>query len=136
MQNELTAFIRRYAMLYDRGVITGHEFVYRILDLFINTEASSGEIKAAFPDIPDTLTLTLKTELHQYAGCDFYRRSFAMEDTRTDLQVHADALARQAPLRRVCGILMPLVLDREIRIATTIPPNDDTANRDGEVGQY
>ena len=115
MPNELADSIRQFASLYDRGILTPHEFVLQILDLFVTAEVSQSEIADAFSEIPVAITPALKTELHELANSDFYRRTFGVGDTRTESQVHANALTRQAPLRRICGILTPLVLVRDIR---------------------
>ncbi len=89
------------------------QFAHRIFDLLVAADPSSEEIGEAFAEIPDAMMATMKSELHELADADFYRRTFALGDTQAEAKVHADALARQAPLRRICAILTPLVLVRD-----------------------
>ena len=113
MPKELAASIRRLLSLHNRGMLTTSESANHILDLFADADLPSGELAEAFADVPDELMPTMKSEMQTLADADFYRRSFRLEDTRTDAQVHADALARQASMRRLYPTLIPLVLERE-----------------------
>ena len=113
MPKHLPNTIRRYAAHYDRGILTPNEFAHQIFDLLVAADPSSEEIGEAFAEIPDAMMATMKSELHELADADFYRRTFGIGDTRTEAEVHADALGRQAPLRRICAILTPLVLVRD-----------------------
>jgi hypothetical protein len=112
MPDDLVNSIRRFAVHYDRGIITPHEFALQILDLLVAGDPSPEEIAQAFAEVPHAMMPTMKSELHEFADADFYRRTFGIGDSRTEAQVHADALARQAPLRRICAILIPLVMVR------------------------
>ncbi len=101
--------------MYDRGLLTAHEFVNQLFDLCAESNASNQDIAAAFGVVPDEMMHTLQAELHELANGDFYRRSFGIGDSRTEDEVHADALARQPVLRRVFHVLTPLVLVRMAR---------------------
>ena len=113
MPNDLTNSIRRYAAHYDRGILTPHEFALQILDLLVIADPPPQGIAEAFNEVPNAMVPTMMSESYEFADADFYRRTFGIGDTRTEAQVHADALARQAPLRRICAILTPLVLVRD-----------------------
>jgi hypothetical protein len=115
MNEGLTNKIRRYVSLYDRGLLTAHEFVKRLFDLYAQSNANAEDIAAVLRFVPDELMETLYAELHAWANADFYRRTFGMGDTRAADEVHADALARQPALRRIYGVLMPLVRVRMAR---------------------
>lgn len=113
MPNDLANSIRRYSAHYHRGILTPHEFALQIFDLLVAADPSPEEIAEVFAEVPDAMMPTMKSQLHEFADTDFYRRTFGIGDTRTEAQVHADALARQAPLRRICAILTPLALVRD-----------------------
>ena len=115
MSDDLTNKVRRYSSLFDRGLLTAREFANGLFDLYAESKASDDDIAAAFGVVPDEMMQTFQKELHELANVDFYRRTFGIGDTHTEDEVHADALARQPTLRRVCRILTPLVLVRMAR---------------------
>lgn len=115
MNDDLANKVRRFSSLYDRGILTGHEFANELLHLYAVSNVSDDDIKAVFGIVPDEMMQILQRELHNLADGDFYRRTFGSGDTRTEDEVHRDALAGQPRLRRVCQILTPLVLVRMAR---------------------
>lgn len=104
--------IRKCIAMHDRGMLTEHEWLHRLLDLY--AEMPSEEETDSLSLLSDSMIKSLADEMAKLANNDYFVKSFSIGDTRTERQVHQDALDRQPSLRQACRKIRPALLRRMV----------------------
>jgi hypothetical protein len=78
------------------------------MDLLVEAENDNVRLQLC-TDLPEWFRVAFIEQLEDLAETDFYRRSFGIGDTRTEEQVHRDALRQQELLRRLAAKIIELL---------------------------
>ena len=96
--------LAKYVDGYDRGILASTECANGLLDL-MGQAPDDATALALCETLPIWLSDAFRQLLNDYQTTDFYRRSFGIGDTRTNNQIHDDALRQQETLHRLSSAI-------------------------------